>query len=95
VAGRRLPSRHLQIHPRYEEVGTNDRNTQRAWRRRHALYRPTYLTWLPDSTMFVADGYVGTRVAKFDKDGKFLMDWGQKGTPRTTRGQATSTACTV
>ena len=43
--------------------------------------RPTYLTWLPDSTMFVADGYNGTRVAKFDKDGKFLMAWGQKGTP--------------
>ena len=41
--------------------------------------RPTYIAWLPDSTMFVADGYNGTRVAKFDKDGKFLMDWGQKG----------------
>ena len=43
--------------------------------------RPTYLAFLPDGTMFVADGYNGTRVAKFDKSGKFLMDWGQKGTP--------------
>jgi NHL repeat len=43
--------------------------------------RPTFLAWLPDSTMFVADGYNGTRVAKFDKDGKFLLDWGQRGTP--------------
>jgi hypothetical protein len=43
--------------------------------------RPTFLAWLPDSTLFVADGYNGTRVAKFDKDGKFLMAWGQKGTP--------------
>jgi DNA-binding beta-propeller fold protein YncE len=43
--------------------------------------RPTYLAWLPDGTMFVADGYNGTRVAKFDKDGKFLMAWGQKGNP--------------
>jgi len=43
--------------------------------------RPTFLAWLPDGTMFVADGYNGTRVAKFDKDGKFLMAWGQKGTP--------------
>ena len=43
--------------------------------------RPTFIAWLPDSTMFVADGYNGTRVAKFDKDGKFLLDWGQKGTP--------------
>ena len=43
--------------------------------------RPTFLAWLPDSTMFVSDGYNGTRVAKFDKNGKFLLDWGQKGTP--------------
>ena len=43
--------------------------------------RPTFLNWLPDSTLFVADGYNGTRVAKFDKDGKFLLAWGQKGTP--------------
>jgi hypothetical protein len=43
--------------------------------------RPTFLAWLPDSTMFVADGYNGTRVAKFDKQGKFLLDWGMKGTP--------------
>ena len=43
--------------------------------------RPTFLAWLPDSTMFVADGYNGTRVVKFDKDGKFLLAWGQKGTP--------------
>ena len=43
--------------------------------------RPTFLAWLPDSTMFVADGYNGTRVAKFDKNGKFLLDWGMKGTP--------------
>lgn len=41
--------------------------------------RPTFLAWLPDSTLFVADGYNGTRVAKFDKNGKFLLDWGKKG----------------
>ena len=43
--------------------------------------RPTFLTWLPDSTLFVADGYNGTRVVKFDKDGKFLTAWGEKGNP--------------
>jgi hypothetical protein len=41
--------------------------------------RPTFLAWLPDGTMFVADGYNGTRVAKFDKNGEFLLDWGKKG----------------
>jgi streptogramin lyase len=43
--------------------------------------RATFVTWLPDSTMLVSDGYHGTRIAKFDKDGKFLMQWGQPGTP--------------
>jgi DNA-binding beta-propeller fold protein YncE len=27
----------------------------------------------------VADGYANTRVVKFDRDGKYLMAWGQKG----------------
>jgi hypothetical protein len=40
--------------------------------------RPTDVDWLPDGTFFISDGYGGTRVAKFDKDGKFLMDWGEK-----------------
>ncbi|MEQ1912296.1 MAG: hypothetical protein ABMA15_25975, partial [Vicinamibacterales bacterium] len=47
--------------------------------------RPTFLTWLSDSTMFVADGYNGTRVAKFDKDGKFLLAWGERGTVPESR----------
>ncbi len=41
--------------------------------------RPTDIAWLPDGTFFVTDGYTNTRVVKFDKNGKFLMTWGQKG----------------
>ena len=43
--------------------------------------RPTDVAWLPDGTFFVSDGYVNTRVVKFDKDGKFLLTFGQRGTP--------------
>jgi len=43
--------------------------------------RPTFLAWLPDSTLFVSDGYGNTRVAKFDKDGNYLMEWGQPSLP--------------
>ncbi|MGE0451513.1 MAG: peptidyl-alpha-hydroxyglycine alpha-amidating lyase family protein [Vicinamibacterales bacterium] len=42
--------------------------------------RPTDIAWLPDGTFFVSDGYGNTRVAKFDKNGKFLLDWGVRGT---------------
>jgi peptidylamidoglycolate lyase len=43
--------------------------------------RPTFLAWLPDSTLFVTDGYANTRVVKFDSDGNFLLTWGEAGTP--------------
>ena len=43
------------------------------------FYRPTFMAWLPDGTFFVADGYANTRVVKFDKNGKYLMTWGQTG----------------
>ncbi len=43
--------------------------------------RPTFINWLPDGTMFVTDGYGNTRVVKFDKDGKFLMTFGQPSNP--------------
>jgi peptidylamidoglycolate lyase len=49
------------------------------------FYRPTFITWLPDGTFFVADGYANTRVVKFDKNGKYLMAWGEKGTPPEKR----------
>ena len=41
--------------------------------------RPTMMDWLPDGSFFVADGYNGTRVVKFDADGNYLLHWGQPG----------------
>jgi hypothetical protein len=40
--------------------------------------RPTDIAWLPDGTFFISDGYHGKRVAKYDPNGNFLMDWGQE-----------------
>ena len=41
--------------------------------------RPTFMAWMPDGSFYVADGYNGTRVAKFDADGMFLLDFGMAG----------------
>ena len=41
--------------------------------------RPTDIAFLPDGTFFVTDGYVNTRVVKFDKTGKYLTAWGTPG----------------
>jgi hypothetical protein len=42
---------------------------------------PTFLAWLPDGIMYLADGYNNSRVVKFDKNGKYLLSWGQLGNP--------------
>ena len=59
------------------------------------FYRPTFMAWLPDGTFFVADGYTNTRVVKFDKNGKYLMTWGQRGHAAREASRATSTTCTA
>jgi len=41
--------------------------------------RPTDVAWLPNGDFFVSDGYVNTRVVKFNRDGKYLLEWGQRG----------------
>jgi hypothetical protein len=49
------------------------------------FYRPTFMAFAPDGSMFVADGYANTRVVKLDKNGKFVTAWGEPG--RGGRGQ--------
>jgi DNA-binding beta-propeller fold protein YncE len=43
------------------------------------FYRPTFIAWAPNGDFYVADGYQNTRVVKFDRTGKFLMAWGERG----------------
>jgi len=41
--------------------------------------RPTDVAFLPDGGFVVSDGYVNTRVVKFDKNSKYVTAWGTKG----------------
>ena len=41
--------------------------------------KPTDVAFAADGSFYVSDGYGNSRVAKFSADGKFLLDWGQKG----------------
>ncbi len=43
------------------------------------VYRPTFMAWAPNGDFYVADGYQNTRVVKFDRTGKYLMAWGERG----------------
>jgi peptidylamidoglycolate lyase len=41
--------------------------------------RPTDVAVNPDGSFYVSDGYLNTRVLKFAADGRFLFQWGTKG----------------
>jgi peptidylamidoglycolate lyase len=41
--------------------------------------RPTAVAVSPDGSFYVSDGYRNTRVMKFSAEGKFLFEWGTKG----------------
>jgi len=43
------------------------------------FYRPTFMAFQTDGSFYVADGYLNTRVVKFDKDGNYLTAWGEQG----------------
>jgi DNA-binding beta-propeller fold protein YncE len=38
--------------------------------------QPTDVTWDPAGNIFISDGYINSRVAKFDKNGRWVKQWG-------------------
>src|SRR4051794_27421977 len=41
--------------------------------------QPTDVTWDREGSIFISDGYVNSRVAKYDKNGDWVKQWGQPG----------------
>src|SRR5687768_1424761 len=41
---------------------------------------PTDIAFAANGDMYVTDGYGGARVVKFSRDGKYLLEWGKRGT---------------
>ncbi|MGH6771611.1 MAG: hypothetical protein ACRECO_21635 [Xanthobacteraceae bacterium] len=53
---------------------------------RDQLHMPAGMVVDPDNgDIFVADGYGNRRIVVFDKDGKFLRQWGRQATPEETQ----------
>ena len=45
------------------------------------LFRqPTDVAWDSKGNIYITDGYINSRVAKFDKNGDWVKQWGTKGT---------------
>ena len=45
-----------------------------------AFNRPTNVGFAADGTFFITDGYVNSRVLRYNKNGDFVRKWGRKGT---------------
>ena len=41
--------------------------------------QPTDVTWDAAGNAYISDGYINSRVAKLDKDGNWVMQWGERG----------------
>ena len=41
---------------------------------------PTDVAWDSDDNIYISDGYINSRVAKFDKHGNWVKSWGERGT---------------
>ncbi len=42
--------------------------------------RPTDIAFAPNGDVYISDGYGNSRVVKITKDGKYILDWGKRGT---------------
>ncbi len=42
--------------------------------------QPTDVTWDGGGNIFISDGYINSRVAKYDKNGRWVKQWGDRGT---------------
>lgn len=43
---------------------------------KYKLGRPTDVTWDPEDNIYISDGYVNSRVVKYDKNGRYVKEFG-------------------
>lgn len=62
------------------EAKPHERNLEKPLPHQDGRFRqPTDVTWGPDGTIYISDGYVNSRVAKISKNGDWIKSWGQRG----------------
>jgi sugar lactone lactonase YvrE len=62
----------MMITNSYNRPGDNDS--------KYFFNEPTAVAFAPGGDFYVSDGYINSRVVKYNKDGEYLLHWGKKGT---------------
>jgi hypothetical protein len=73
VFGRRTESASTEAHP-WARVTPPRPHAEGLFR------QPTDVTWDSDGNTYISDGYVNSRIAKFDRNGDWVKSWGENGT---------------
>jgi DNA-binding beta-propeller fold protein YncE len=80
LLGRKAEAERVPAAPLDAPPGRAGRGPAGAGAQSDLFQRPTDVAWDAAGNIYVADGFGNARVAKFDKNGKFIKSWGQKGT---------------
>jgi 6-bladed beta-propeller len=80
LLGRKAEAERVPAAPLDAPPGRAGRGPAGAGAQSDLFQRPTDVAWDAAGNIYVADGYGNARVAKFDKNGKFVKSWGSKGT---------------
>ncbi len=74
VFGRRKESAEVEAKPW-------ERDTEPPLAHIDGLFRqPTDVAWDSEGNIYISDGYVNSRIAKYDRNGDWVKSWGEKGT---------------
>ena len=63
----------------YDRTGTQAELRERYPHVDGLFRQPTDVTWDPQGNIYISDGYVNSRVAKFDKNGAWVKSFGERG----------------
>src|ERR1019366_7971502 len=100
LLGRKSESERVPAPP-VDAPGRGGRGPAGAGAQSDIFQRPTDVAWDAAGNIYVADGYgvADARIAKFDKNGKFIKSWGSKGSEKgqfsSVRGIALDSAGSV
>ncbi len=83
LLGRKSESEQVPARPLDAPPGRAGRGPAGAGQQSDVFQRPTDVAWDAAGNIYVADGLGYSRIAKFDKNGKFVKSWGSRGSAQS------------